>query len=294
MQNSSDLRLNFIPITFDNKIFTGYSLPYEDDEHLRDLRKQYRETHVFRREGDFIQCAPLTETAEPLGEETTFDITKDFVFAEYLAREALIRFFQEKHARFASIYFPTTIILERENLLKGLMADEKITQLLAMYPKYEIESRLIVPHDKNVTFGIQVNFSACHFIEASVDELIQKNVDLLNRYVQVNRGDVSDPRIDQKYNRILAGKVVGIEGTTLKLADYREQSEIDARSSFLEPNTSNFRHCLDSLVSQNISHIQQKRMAQIFKVSGAKNQYSGTRTFHCSAGSVKKNFREFS
>ena len=119
MQNDSDLRLNFIPITFDNETFTGYSLPYKDDEHLRDLRKLYRETHVFRREGDFIQCAPLTKTAEVLGKETTFGITKDFVFAEYLAREALIRFFQEKHARFASIYLPTTIILEKENLLKG-------------------------------------------------------------------------------------------------------------------------------------------------------------------------------
>ena len=274
MQNDFDLRLNFIPITFNNETFTGYSLPYENDEHLRDLRKQYRETHVFRREGDTIQCAPLTETAETLGEETTFDITKDFVFAEYIVREALIRFFQKKHAQFASIYLPTTIILEKENLLEGILDDEDTTQFLAMYPKYEIESRLIVPHHKNVTFGIQVNFSAGHFIEASVNELIQKGVDVLNRYVQVSREDTFDPRIDQKYNRTLAGKIVGIEGTMLKLADYREHGELDARLSFLEPNTSNFRHCLDSLLSQNISHIQQKRMAQIFKVSGAKNQYN--------------------
>jgi hypothetical protein len=207
---------------------------------------------VFRKQGDIIQCTSLTETAEKLGEEKTFTLKEDFVLVEYLVREALIRFLQRKNVQFSRIYYPTTFILERENLVKEIVDDEEIACLIAMYPQYEIESRLIVPHNKDVIFGIQVNFSVCHIIEATVYDLLQRNVDVLNQYVTTNCEDTPDPRIAQKYSRRLAGKVVKIDGVTLKLTDYREHNEIDAQSCFLEPNQFNFRHCLDSLIPQNI------------------------------------------
>ncbi|MDP3013290.1 MAG: hypothetical protein Q8M92_03545, partial [Candidatus Subteraquimicrobiales bacterium] len=71
----------------------------------------------------------------------------------------------------------------------------------------------------------------------------------------------------------LTGKIIGIEGSKLKLSDYRDKDEIDATSCFLEPSLANFNHCLASLAPQDLEDAQQKRMAQIFVVTGAKNQY---------------------
>lgn len=177
MQISPDLRLNLIPINFDNDRFKGYELPYIDQDHLEELREKYRDTHVFRRKGDIIQCVPFIDSAEALGEEKEFTVKDDFVLVERLVQDALIRFFQGKNVEFSKLFYSTRFVLEKENLMKEVVGKE-IAALLPIYPEYEVESRLLVPHEKSVTFGILVNFSVRHLINGTAEELIQKNIDL--------------------------------------------------------------------------------------------------------------------
>jgi hypothetical protein len=273
MQTNCDLRLNLIPISFDNSTFRGYEIPYVDDDHLKDMREKYRDTHVFRRQGDIIQCIPLTESAEALGEEKEFSLENDFVLVERLVQDALIRFFREKRGEFSRLIYPTSIVLEKENLMEEVVEDEAIAALLRMYPEYEVESRLLVPHGKSVTFGVLVNFSVRHLIDGTADDLIRKKIDVHNRYIVIDREDIAAPIVSKKYNKRLAGRIIGVEGSRLKLADYLDKDEIDSRSCFLESSQSNFAHCLASLAPGDLEQVRKRRRAQIFKVAGAKNQY---------------------
>jgi hypothetical protein len=273
MQKGSDLRLNLIPIKFSTDTFKGYEFPYIDADHLKGLRKKYRESHVFRRQGDKIQCVPISESAEALGEERTFTLGRDFLFAEHLVQSALIRFFHDKGVKFSQFIYPTSIVIEKENLMKDIVGNEEISTLLPMYPEYEIESRLLIPHKGYVTFGILVNFSVRHLIDCTAAELIGKKVDLDDRYVVVSRDDIQESLVDKKYSNRLAGKIIGIEGSTLKLADYRDQESIDSESCSLESSQKNFVHCLASLFPEDLENITNRRLSQIFKVTGAKNQY---------------------
>jgi hypothetical protein len=278
MQGSSDIRLNFLPVTFHGESFKGYELPYVDDDGLRELRKRYAESHVFRRRNDVIQSIPITGSAEALGEEKVFSVRRDFLLAEYLVQNGLIRFFLDKRIQFAGLFYPTQIVLESENLMKEVVSDEYISFLFPMCPEYEIESRLLVPYKKDVVFGISISFSVRHLIEATVKDLLEKGVRITDLYVVGNRADV-DPRINPKYRRQLAGRVLSVEGSNLRLTDYRDKETISAEECFLEASLKNFRHCLVHLFPDNAKEIREKRQAQIFKIKGGKNQYERLEKF---------------
>ncbi len=274
MQINPDLRLNLIPIKFNKDAFKGYEIPYSDADQLKDLREKYRDSHLFRRWGDVIHCIPLNESAEALGKEKLFSLKNDFVLVEYLVQNSLIRFFSEKGATFVKLFHPTCIVVEKENLMKDISGNKEIAELLPMYPEYEVESRILVPNKGLVTFGILVNFSVRHLIDCTVAKLIKRGVDLNDRYVVVCRDNTNEPSIvDGKYHKKLAGRIIGIEGSKLKLTDYLDRDEIDSGSCYPESSLSNFIHCLTSLSSEDTEKLTKKRLSQVFKVTGAMNQY---------------------
>ena len=170
------LKLNFIPITFTKPSFKGSVLPYEGEEQLKSLRNQYRNSHVFRRKGNVIQCVPLSESSPILGEEREFNVAEDFVLLRYLVQNALIRFLASNRQEFSSIFPTTRIVLRKEDLLTSVVSDRNKASFLFLYPEYEIESRLVVPHDRPVKFGIVVNFTSIHCFEATIKELVSKGL----------------------------------------------------------------------------------------------------------------------
>jgi hypothetical protein len=86
-----------------------------------------------------------------------------------------------------------------------------------------------------------------------------------------NRGDV-DSVVSPKYQRVLLGKVVAVDGDKLRLTDFRDEDIVNAGECFLEPSTRNFRHCLYYLLPEGVKEVREKRLVQIFKVKGGKNQ----------------------
>ncbi|MDI6809884.1 MAG: Piwi domain-containing protein [Candidatus Eisenbacteria bacterium] len=270
MRKKPDLRINLIPITFDKGEFAGSELPYVDEDSLRELRESYRDSHVIKRRGSKMQCVPLNDEAELLGKGKQFSVKHDFTLASRLVRDSIIRFLKAKNSQFSRLFNPTSIVITKENLMQGIVDDETAA-MLPMHPEYQFDSRTIVPHNRQVTFGILLDFNMCQLIEPTAEELMDKGVDIGGCYVVA--GDPKEPEgVEPRFRRDLVGRVKDANGHSLKLDDYREQDEIDAASCYLEASPGNVRQCLSTLSDKDIQAIQSKRLEQVFKVKGAKNQ----------------------
>lgn len=272
-QDRYDIRLNLITLRFNQRKFIGAELPYESYEQLKELRENHRNTHVFMRSGNVIQCIPIEDSTLSLGKEKQYDVLKHFTLANRLVHQALIRFLNSKNYEFSSIFPTTKIIIKKENMLMNIIGNHYDDSLIYLYPQYEIESRLIVPHNGKVKFGILFNFSVKHGFNATVSDLISKGIDVSGCYV-VKEGEIKPESsiVDPKYKRKLIGKVDGINGTTIKLNDYREEDESDSTKCFLEPRPENILNCLAFLYPDMYEQLLSRRQSEIFKVTGARNQ----------------------
>jgi Piwi domain len=270
MYKKPDLRINLIPISFDKGTFVGSVLPYVDENHLRALRESSKNSHVIKRRGNSIQCVPLCDSATSLGKERQFTVKDDFTLAARLVQESIIRFLKGNNVLFRRLFNPTAIINTKDNLMQGMVNDE-IASILPMYPEYQFDSRVIVPHGGKVMFGILLDFNISQLIEATTMTLIEKGVDVEGCYIVAADGQESAD-IDARFRRHLVGKVKSVNGHQLKLEDFREQDQIDATSCYLEPNLRNISRCLSAFSAGGIQEIQDERLKQIFKVKGAKNQ----------------------
>ena len=271
MYSKPDLRINLIPIAFKEDKFIGSELPYEDEDKLKELRDTYRESHVIKRRGNKIQCVSVADESALLGTEKQFSLKNDFTLASRLVQESIIRFLKSKDMQFRRLFNPTSIIITKENLMTEVVNDDEIASVIPMHPEYQFESRIIVPHNRNVVFGILLNFNVCQLIEVTAKDLIERDMDISGCYV-VGDSTREFPAVDKRFRKILVGKVKEVDGQILKLDDYMEKDQIDASSCYLEPSLRNIRQCLRVLSDQDIQKTQEKRLSQIFKVKGAKNQ----------------------
>ena len=272
-----DFKLNFIPVIFSNQTFKGYEIPYVDEEDLKNLRSKYVTTHAFRRQGNIIQCVPLTESAEPLGQERTFKVDSDFGLARNLVQDALLRIFKDKKVQFTKLFSPMKFVRENDNLMGEVVGDD-VASLLPMYPEYEIDSTVLMPHRKPPVFGILVKYFVKRLIEANVKDLMERKIDVQDLYITTAPEEGhAEGIVDKKYRRKLAGRIVGIKGSKLQLTDFSDKGEVESHSSYLEPSTTNFKHCLNCIAPREFEQLQEKIAVQIFKVKGAKNQYDRLR-----------------
>jgi len=292
MYRKPDIRMNLIPVSFDKGTFTGSELPYIDEDNFRELKDSYRGSHVIRRGGNKIQCVPLINTAEVLGKEREYSFKNDFTLASRLVQESIIRFLMSKNMQFRRLFNPTSIIVAKENLMQGLV-DDMIASILPMYPEYQFDSRMIIPHNRKVIFGVLLDFNIFQIIEATAKELLDKGVDIIGCYVVAE--DTKEPTvIEQRFRRTLIGKVKDVNEYSLILDDFKDQDQIEAESCYLEASSGNIRHLLSALSDKDIQEIQEKRLEQIFKVKGAKNQaertekirawLEGNQPFYCGGG----------
>jgi hypothetical protein len=213
MYKEPNLKINLIPIIFDKDTFAGCELPYVDEDHLRELRKSYRDSHVIKRSGNWIQCVSLNDETESLGKEKQFSIKNDFTLASRLIQDSIIRFLKAKNTIFSRLFNPTSVIMTKVNLMQGVVNDE-IASVLPMYAEYQFDTRIIVPHNKRVTFGILLDFNMCQLVEPTVKELMDKGVDITGCYVVVD--DSQEPEgVEPRFRRKLVGRVKDVAGHSL-------------------------------------------------------------------------------
>lgn len=270
MYKKPDLRINLIPVAFDKDIFAGSELPYVDEDYLRELRESHKDSHVIKRRGNLIQCVRINDEAELLGEEKQFSVKRDFILASRLVQDAIIRFLRIKNVRFSRLFNPTSIVMTRVNLMQGVV-DDGIASILPMHAEYQFDARAIIPHNERVTFGILLDFNICQLIEPTVKALMDKGVDITGCYVVVD--DSQEPEgVEPRFRRKLVGRVKDVAGHSLVLDDYREKDQLDAASCYLEASFGNIRQCLAALSNEDIQATEGRRLEEVFKYRGAKNQ----------------------
>lgn len=266
------IKLNFIPIKLSADKFNGFRLPYDCEQQLNDLREQERD-FIFRRNANMIDCIPIVKTTKRLGENKTFYVKDNLQLAENLVHSGLIRFFQRKNVSFSKIY-PIQLILEKENLATNLLKESDFHVLFPIFASYEISSRAIVPHNGPVIFGLSISFGVKFLVQATVEDLINRGVDIRKFYVETDIDEsILDARLASKYRRVLAGRVTDVNGMSLKLDDFKDSPVIDAGLCYLEPTRRNLNHCVASLYPQYQAQIAEGINQQIFRIRGGKNQY---------------------
>lgn len=255
--------LNHLPIGFSNQEFTGFVTPYGSADNLRRLRRELAKTHFCHRDGERILMFPFEKDAETPGDPETFGVTTHHAIANALARNALLRRFDQQ-GRSISGLSPVSFVRDK-NLLNGKYAD-----VFAVYPEYSFNVRPLAPDEGEMINGILINVDARYFIKPTAADLHAQSVPLIGLYLQMTKDD-DDPRILPMFSRKLAGRITQIAGDDAILEDARVP-QLALASAFVEPRANAFeqigRHLLDSEYEDFQRELQQRQ----YEVSAADRQ----------------------
>lgn len=271
VSSQPEIKLNFIPIAFSGTTFSGSELPYEGDEQLKALRNTYDGSHVFQRMGDTIQCVPLETSSEAMGHSRQFSTETDYGLARALVHEALLGFLGNKGLELVG-FWPTAKVLLRKEDIMGRILGEPSNIPVSLYPQYEIESRMIVPHSGKVTHGLLFDFSTRSGFNVTVKELIALGVDVRGCYVESRDSQETRTAVRGRSRSVLLGRVTAVNGDTLELCDSVSESQVDSGKCYLEPRLENLNRCLAQLYSKDYKEIQDRKQEEIFRVRGARFQ----------------------
>jgi hypothetical protein len=235
-----NLTINFAPLTVtgNTKILIGRQ-PF-DAEHLAELRRDFVDTHVFRRDGsnDTIVDIPIVPDVEPIGgllEE--IDLIQEERLWPELFRASLVRSFHGK--RLIKSVYPVSII---GSALQSLVKDIELPSGFDKRTLLQFDTRRLYLGDRRSMLGVVCETRLMTVISPNCDVLHSAGIKLVGRYVQIEE-PARDARL-VRYRR-LVGRVASISGSDLILDDYAQGYEkVALRDAFLEPRRENFDECI--------------------------------------------------
>lgn len=235
----SNLLINFAPISVrgDTTVLVGRQ-PYDKDR-LNELRREFRETHVFRRDGidDVIIDIPVVAGQSPIGDvQEEIDLAKHYRLLHTLLSAALIRVFHGSRDIFS--VGPVGVLGDAR---RGLIRHPDLPEWMQKRSLMKFDTRTIYPTDGTPILGLVCDIRVKNLILESCQKLLELGISLHGRYVQVEEG--YDPRLMKK--RRLIGRVEAVEGNSLVLGDHAEGYEsVSASESFLEARREIFDACV--------------------------------------------------
>lgn len=268
--------LNYLPLRFNADAFKGSFLEFdvsEDDlawkdepvsSKLRELRRNYRESHFFYRSGRFIFCAPLLQDAHTIGKPRDFSVFEDFQFANSLARQAMLQFFRDANNTITETR-PVSFVLLKHNLASQRQ------DVFGIYPEYSLDVRPLAPHEGRITSGLLVEFGIRYQFLKSLAELIAEGVPVEGLYVVGAREEESDSLVSPEFARHYVGQIQSINGNTAVLRDSDIQ-EVDANSCFLEGSRLNVEVAGRKLLGKVYESFASSLLKATYQVMGAEHQ----------------------
>ncbi|MCY4213498.1 MAG: hypothetical protein OXF68_07725 [Gammaproteobacteria bacterium] len=213
--------------------------PYSE-EVLRDLRIEFGQTHVFKRDGldNAIIEIPVAQGVEPLSDtRKEIDLKECRRYWGPLLNAALIRTFHGK--REIARDYPVEILgSANRNYVSHVSLPEWLQKrsLLQFIPR-----TLYSPAGKAL-FGLLCDARTRNLVLASCKELLNRNISPVGRYVLVDR-PARDPRVAAWPQNV--GRVGAVEGDTLLLEDHREGMEkVPAAEARLNGSRVDFDWCV--------------------------------------------------
>ena len=240
----SNLMLNFVSVTLSGTttLNVGYR-PYEKVT-LSDLRAEFTQTHVFKRDGkdNRIIEIPVAAGAEPLSDKSReVDLKESWWYWAPLLNAALVRAFHGK--REIACDYPVEV-LGRAKL--NYIRHEKLPEWVQKRSLLQFTPRTLYSPKRRPLFGLLCDARIRNLLLASCTDLIAANLSPVGRYVLIDRPP-RDSRIAPRPQNV--GRVRAIDGDMLVLEDHREGFEtVAAADARLNAGRVDFDWCVAQLL----------------------------------------------
>jgi Piwi domain len=270
-----NLVLNIAPVQFDDAELKAGILQFESKEQLESLRKTHWQTHIFKRatqeKQDEIFSIRLDGNPSEIGDSTRdIKLSENLGLTANLIRDSLLRYFHRANSEILD-FAPIKIVSRKPNLMllsQAVPAEVKCPDWLGVNGLLEIDVRVIAFENAQPFVGLVLNVRTVRQIKRSCDAFLRENFDLPGLYVTEKR-DRIDPRVAARHK--LLGCVIEIAGSTLKLADCREdRPTIEASSAWLEPRPETFSRCLVHAFGSHSETVRLALETQLTVARGAK------------------------
>jgi hypothetical protein len=180
MANSARYSINFAPLALagDTRVRVGRQ-PYDQDR-LVALRREFRETHVFRRSGDVITDVPVTAGQQPLGNvQEEIDLAQNEKLWPVLLSASLVRTFGGVRD-----LLPERSVSVLGAATGGLLQHPRLPAWVQRRTLVRFETRTIYSGERR-TIGLICEVGLKNLLLATCAEAIAAGISPLGRYVQV-------------------------------------------------------------------------------------------------------------
>lgn len=266
----SKLTLNFAAISLSGKTAVLTGRQTYSKERFEELRREFSDTHVFRRDhsDNVIVDIPINSDNDPIGKlQEEVDLSKEWRFVPALFAAALVRHFHGNREILSAM--PMSVLGANS---RGLISHKNLPDWLQTRSLLRFETRTIFSVNKPI-FGVVCESRLRNQILGTCKDLMDLNVSILNRYVQIERPGNDHRLVSQ---RRLIGRVVGIDRDNLTLADHAEGYEtVHASKAYLEARKENLVHCVKAILGSEAASILDKaerRASQLNSGPGRKRQ----------------------
>ena len=243
--------INFAPVdlTGRTRILVGRQ-PF-DATKLEELRSNFNDTHVFRRDGvdNSIVDIPIVSDQAPIGQcKQELDLLENKKFLVPLLSASLIRVFL---GRRDIVTASPVRILGAES--QGFVRHPRLPNWLQKRTLQVFDSRTIYRPGYGTVFGLVLQTRLRNIIGASCTTLLEHNISIVGRYVQIQ--ETSDSPFLP--TRRLVGRVACVQDDgELVLEDHLDGfGRIAADRCYLEPRREVFDACVRYLLGREASDI---------------------------------------
>lgn len=243
----SKYTINFAPISLQGNTTVLIGRQTYDSDRLDELRNEFRETHVFRRDGvdNVIIDIPVVTGQRPIGNvQEEIDLAKQHKLLPPLLSAALVRAFHGIRDIISDR--PVGIVGAAS---RGLVRHVDLPEWIQKRTLVKFDTRTIYGAGNKRMLGLVCEARVKNLIQGSCAQLLALGVSPIGRYVQIEQ-NAYDPRLMKK--RRLIGRVVSVEGDMLVLEDYAEGfPRVPATEAFLEARREIFDDCINRILGNN-------------------------------------------
>lgn len=258
-----NLNLNFVPVEFEGNTVIDVGFRPYDSEVLKNLRRRFGNTHVFKREhqGDLILDIPVVQGAKLLSNKTMeIDLKREYRHWPALLNAALVRAFYGKREIISD--YPVQVLgSEKKNFIHG----EKLPSWVQKRSLIEFNPRTIFSKDEKPIFGLLIDARIKRLLLASCSELLGLGISPIGKYVLITK-EANDNRLAPWTQ--LVGRVERVENDKLILSDCRDGYEtVEAKDVRLSGNIVDFDWCVRELLGSSSERVLSKSKEECSKLN---------------------------
>ena len=255
---SEELLLNIVPITFSHDSVWIGSTPYIDAAEYEGLREVHWRNHAFRfdtRRG-VIENIPVVQDAEPLGVAAEVSISERLTLVARAVQHATLvwianRLPIQRSGKQLTFWGQA----ERAHLLSRVLGRLGLNAIqgLEVTLRYTLDCRSFINIEGERFLGLTIGVNTSNQIEISAAELLKRGMDLIGREV-CRRRDFAHEYLQPRLETV--GRVIGVRGQQLQLADSLDIEVVDAETVMLQPTFSNLNDVIALYFGQRAHHVK--------------------------------------